>query len=31
MIVAIVVCATTAVAAILYIAAWLFPTRPDGS
>jgi len=29
MIVAIAVCAATAVAAILYVAAWVFPARPD--
>jgi hypothetical protein len=31
MIVAIAVCAGTAVAAILYVAAWVFPARPDDS
>jgi hypothetical protein len=31
MIVAVVVCAATAVAAILYVAAWVFPARPDDS
>jgi hypothetical protein len=31
MIVAIAVCAATAVAAILYVAAWVFPARPDDS
>ena len=31
MIVAIAVCAATAVAAILYVAAWAFPARPDDS
>jgi hypothetical protein len=31
MIVTIAVCAATAVAAILYVAAWVFPARPDDS
>ena len=31
MIVAIAVCAATAVAAIVYVAAWVFPARPDDS
>jgi hypothetical protein len=31
MIVAIAVCAATAVAAILYVAAWVFPAGPDDS
>jgi hypothetical protein len=31
MIVAIAVCAATAVAATLYVAAWVFPARPDDS
>ena len=31
MIVAIVICAATAVTAIVYFAAWLFPARPDDS
>ena len=31
MIVAIAVCAATAVAAIPYVAAWVFPARPDDS
>jgi hypothetical protein len=31
MIEAIAVCAATAVAAILYVAAWVFPARPDDS
>ena len=31
MIVAIAICAVTAVAAIVYIAAWLFPARIDDS
>ena len=31
MIVAIAVCAATAVAAILYVAAWVSPARPDDS
>ena len=31
MIAAIAICAATAVAAIVYVAAWLFPARPDES
>lgn len=31
MFVTIAVCAATAVAAILYVAAWVFPARPDES
>ena len=31
MIVAIAICAATAVAAIVYVAAWLFPAKPDDS
>jgi hypothetical protein len=31
MFVAIAVCAATAVVAILYVAAWVFPARPDDS
>ncbi len=31
MIVAIAICAATAVTAILYVAAWLFPATPDDS
>ena len=31
MILAIVICAATAVTAIVYVAAWLFPARPDDS
>jgi hypothetical protein len=31
MIVATAICVATAAAAILYVAAWLFPARPDDS